>query len=58
MKKRFCIDCNKERDVFEETIQGEEYLTCSKCGEVIAKIDFDWQLPIDMSTPTVYNDDI
>lgn len=47
MKKRYCPDCEKEVDVIEETIGGNEYLSCSKCATVIAEIKFDWELPVD-----------
>jgi len=52
MKKRYCPDCKIEVEVGEETIVGEEYLYCVLCGAVIAKIDFNWNLPEETLTAT------
>jgi len=45
MKPRYCHDCDKTGDVMEESIQGQDYISCARCGTVIAKIDFDWEPP-------------
>lgn len=45
MKKRYCHDCDQYADVYEETIVGAEYISCAECGNVIAEINFDWELP-------------
>lgn len=43
MIKRHCNDCNKKVNVLEETIEGEDYISCANCGKVLAKIDFNWE---------------
>lgn len=54
---KYCIDCQDEVAVMEETIEEEDYISCSKCGRILARLDYKWMLPpsLDMSTPTVYN---
>ena len=47
MRKRYCLDCGRKVEVMEETIEGDDYISCCDCGAVIAKLNFNWELPID-----------
>jgi len=42
---KYCSECKDEVTVMNETIEGEDYISCPNCGTVIARLDYDWKLP-------------
>jgi len=46
---KYCAECKDIVQVIDESIDGEDYISCPHCGTVIAKLDYNWKLPIDNS---------
>lgn len=42
---KYCVDCKDEVEVMEETMENEDYISCSNCGRVFARLDYKWELP-------------